>query len=153
MFFEFILTKNQFQKNKNQNIPIHFLIFFIFQFCLWNWKMKNEKLPKFALFFNQKTNYTFGTWINNPCMESIIQKINFLKNKNCIFPFFKFWNMDLNSDSHLPKKFFIICLNHSPSKMMKNAFYIILKALFVLKIFKFLSWLFRHVEKAAELER
>ena len=96
MFLEFILIKNQFQKHKNQNIPIHFLIFFIFQFCLWNWKMKNEKLPKFALFFNQKTNYTFGTWINNPCMESIIQKINFLKNKNYIFSFFKFWNMDLN---------------------------------------------------------
>ena len=31
--------------------------------------------------------------------------------------------------------------------MMKNAFYFILNALFVLKIFKFLSWLFRHVEK------
>ena len=32
-----------------------------------------------------------------------------------------------------------------PLKMMKNAFYFTLKALFVLKIFKFLSWLFRHV--------
>ena len=52
--------------------------------------MKNEKLPKFVLFFNQKTNYTFGAWINDPCMESIIQKINFLKNKNYIFSFFKF---------------------------------------------------------------
>ena len=30
---------------------------------------------------------------------------------------------------------------------MKNAFYFILKALFVLKTFKFLSWLFRHVAK------
>ena len=29
-------------------------------------------------------------------MESIIQKINFLKNENCIFSFFKTWNMDLN---------------------------------------------------------
>ena len=35
----------------------------------------------------------------------------------------------------------------SPLKMMKNAFYFIIKALFVLKIFKFLSWLFDHVEK------
>ena len=43
------------------------------------------------------------------------------------------------SDSHLPKKLFIICFNDSPSKMMKNAFYLILKALFVLKIFTFLS--------------
>ena len=35
------------------------------------------------------------------------------------------------------KKFFFICFNNSPSKIMKNAFYFILKALFVLKIFRF----------------
>ena len=35
---------------------------------------------------------------------------------------------------------------------MKNAFYFILKALFVLKIFKFLSWPFGHVGKTAWLE-
>ena len=35
----------------------------------------------------------------------------------------------------------------SPLKMMKNAFYFTLKALFVLKIFNFLSLLFSHVEK------
>ena len=35
--------------------------------------------------------------------------------------------------------------NESPLKMMKNAFYFTLKALFVLKLFKFLSWLFGHV--------
>ena len=33
----------------------------------------------------------------------------------------------------------------STLKMMKNVFYFTLKALFVLKIFKFLSWLFGHV--------
>ena len=43
----------------------------------------------------------------------------------------------LKSDSHLSKK--IICFSGSPLKMMKNAFYFILKALFVLKIYKFLS--------------
>ena len=37
------------------------------------------------------------------------------------------------------KKKVFICFNGSPSKMMKNAFYFILKALFVPKIFKFLS--------------
>ena len=31
--------------------------------------------------------------------------------------------------------------------MMKNTFYVTLKALFVLLIFKFLSWLFGHVAK------
>ena len=44
-------------------------------------------------------------------------------------------------------------ITESPLKMMKNAFYFTLKALFVLKIFKFLSWLFGHVEKTAQLER
>ena len=43
----------------------------------------------------------------------------------------------LKSDPHLPKIFFDICFNDSPSKMMKNAFCFILKAHFVLKIFKF----------------
>ena len=35
----------------------------------------------------------------------------------------------------------------SPLKMMKSALYFTLKALFVLKIFKFLSWLFGHLAK------
>ena len=35
----------------------------------------------------------------------------------------------------------------SPLKMMKNAFYFTSKALFVLKMFKFLSRLFDHVSK------
>ena len=55
----------------------------------------------------------------------------------------------IKSDSHLPKKVFIIYFNDCPSKMMKNSFYFILKALFVLKIFNFLSRLFGHVEKTA----
>ena len=36
--------------------------------------------------------------------------------------------------------------------MMKNAFYFILKTLFVLKMFKFLSRNFGHVKKTALLE-
>ena len=48
--------------------------------------------------------------------------------------------------------FFIFILRQfsaaeSPLKKMKNAFYLISKALFVLKIFKFFSWLFGHVLK------
>ena len=45
----------------------------------------------------------------------------------------------LKSDSQLPQKILFICLKGSPSTMMKNAFYFFLKALLVLKIFKFLS--------------
>ena len=47
----------------------------------------------------------------------------------------------------------VICFIESPLKMTKNAFCFILKALFVIKIFKFLSWLFGHLEKTAWLER
>ena len=54
---------------------------------------------------------------------------------------------------HSPsKKDFFIHLNDSPSKMMKNTFYFILKALVFLKIFKSLSWHFGHVGKTAWLE-
>ena len=35
----------------------------------------------------------------------------------------------------------------SPLKMMKNTFYFTIKALFVIKIFKFLPWLVGHVKK------
>ena len=45
------------------------------------------------------------------------------------------------------KKIYVICLIESRLKMMKNVFYFILKVLFVLKIFKFLSQIFSHVER------
>ena len=48
-------------------------------------------------------------------------------------------SLNIKVAPHLSKIFIIICFNDSPSKMVKNAFYFILKALFVLKIFKFLS--------------
>ena len=34
-----------------------------------------------------------------------------------------------------------------PLQMLENSFFFVLKSLSVFKIFKFLSWLFRHVEK------
>ena len=58
----------------------------------------------------------------------------------------------LKLGSHLQKDC-VNCFMESPLKMMKNAFYYILKTLFVLKIFKFLSWLFGHAEKTTSLER
>ena len=65
--------------------------------------------------------------------------MNDFKSKTSVF-------LNLKSGSHLPKKF-VICLIESPLKIMKNTFYFLLKALFVLKIFKFLSRLFGHVGK------
>ena len=51
------------------------------------------------------------------------------------------------------KALFVLLITGSPLKEMENAFYFTLKALFVLKIFKFLSLHFGHVEKTARLER
>ena len=82
--------------------------------------------------------------------NTILHFVQFLQMKQqyCIVkPVIK---VNLKSDSHLPKK--NIYFNDSPSKMMKNA-YFILKAICVLKIFKFLSWIFGHAEKTTWLER
>ena len=46
-----------------------------------------------------------------------------------------------------------ICFNESPLKLMKNVFCFMLKTIFVLKIFKFLSSLFDHVEKRLDWKR
>ena len=54
---------------------------------------------------------------------------------------------NLKSGLSPSKKNCVICLTESPLKMMKNAFYFILNALFVLKIFKFLSQHFGHIGK------
>ena len=43
-------------------------------------------------------------------------------------------------------------VTESPLKMMKNAFYFTSKALFILKIFKFLSWLFGLISKRLDLK-
>ena len=48
---------------------------------------------------------------------------------------------------YLQNKMCFICFSESILKIKKIAFYFILKALFVLKIFRFLFWLFGHVVK------
>ena len=59
----------------------------------------------------------------------------------------------LKSDSHLPNKIIFYLLQWKPFKNDKNAFYFMLKALLVFKIFKFLLWFFGDVEKTAWLGR
>ena len=59
----------------------------------------------------------------------------------------------INVGLPLFKIFFFVSVTESSLKMIKNAFYFILKALFILKISKYLSWLFGHIEKTAWLER
>ena len=49
--------------------------------------------------------------------------------------------------THTFQKIVFVDFNESPLKMMKNAFYFMLKALLFLQIFTFLYWLFGYVEK------
>ena len=68
---------------------------------------------------------------------------------------FWFWEELRRIKVRLPtskRRFVLIFFYDIPSKIMKNAFYFILKAIFVLRIFKFFSWLFGHEEKTAWLE-
>ena len=49
-----------------------------------------------------------------------------------------------------PSNFFFNCFNKSSFKLMKNYFYFMLKVLFILEMFKFLSCLFGYVEKCLD---
>ena len=100
------------------------------------------------------------TWfvcdINRPSKELPVQS-KLLKHKNKMWKLSRIKNKEdgvvpvsllltvntfqtcLKSGSHLPKKTCVICLIETPLQIMKNALYFILKALFVLKIFKFVA--------------
>ena len=59
---------------------------------------------------------------------------------------------NLKVGSWTSKKICFVCFNESPLKTMKNAFHLVIRALYILKIFKFLSWLIGHAEKRALLK-
>ena len=88
-------------------------------------------------------------WFTASCSPKNFWKyLNYLFSDQLLFlpSYRKFLSIFLKVGPHPQKKSFIY-FNESPLKMIKNAFYFILRALFVLKIFKFLSWLSGHVEK------
>ena len=65
------------------------------------------------------------------------------------FKIFKTFSKFLWLKVRLPpsKKVAFICFNEHRLKVIKNAFYFMLKAIFVVEISKFLSWLLGYVEK------
>ena len=84
--------------------------------------------------------YCFSCYVSEKCLNIyfLIQKWSRLLVFLCWF-------------SHPLKKIFI-CFNESPLKMMKNAFYLLLKALLVLKILNIFPGVFGDIEKTAWLE-
>ena len=103
-----------------------------------------------SLFCMSRSRTTKIYWV----FISITSYKAFLKNKKrsgtSLLTSFRGW-LKVGLSSSRQNSF--ICFNESPLKMMKNAFYFIWKALFVLKIFKFFSWVFGYIEKTAWLER
>ena len=124
------MTKNYFHRDFNVSLEDAFMKSF------WNLNGLKGLISGPKCFKNRN---------KTTCFDLILYRFWFVNSK-------RIQNQFLKSGSHLPK-FLFVCFNDSPSKMSKNAFYFILKSLFVLKIFKFLSWLFGHVEKTAWLER
>ena len=102
--------------------------------------------------------------LNNICIEIVSQPACYVIILKLTLAFlsshFPTWSKELGQKFKYLKvgftpseKVCVICFIKGPLKMMKNAFNFILKALFVLKMFNFLLWLFGHVEKTAWLER
>ena len=77
--------------------------------------------------------------LHTTCVKYVEQDKEFML---VVFVFVFFFNLD----SHFQKKLLYL-LQWKPFKNDKKSFYFILKALFFLKIFKVLYWLFGHVEK------
>ena len=94
--------------------------------------------------------YPFSTWSLYPLFSESLRYIKF-KNLDEIAII---TNVYLHLKvSCLPKKTLLFASMIALQKWWKMLFYFILKVLFILKIYKFLSWLFGHVGKTAWLER
>ena len=88
----------------------------IFKLTVCNRSKSNEKKKN-----NEKLDCRKNKCVKNKMVKNLLQK------------------RSLKSYSNLAKTNCVICFIESALKMMENAFYFILKALFVLKIFKFLT--------------
>ena len=115
------------------------------------WSPTNLFFTMFAPIIKQSVNFDFLDFLGWAVGDFLY--LEFLYMSVYIFGKFCFWNFE---DYHHVKIQFSLfkgtvsgprqfLANESPLKMMKSAFYFTLKALFVLKIFMFLSWLLGHV--------
>ena len=83
-------------------------------------------------------------------MKLLEQKVLLKWNEKHFFLVWKVLSIRLEVGLSPSKKFVFIYFNASPLKIMKDAFYFIWKAFFVLGIFTFLSWLYGYVEKGLD---
>ena len=124
---------------------------------LWNCHRSNENLSELISWDKkilQKTTCggrDLSSWQNIVDLKFIynyIVRIHLLK---CSM---KRWKVvQTQGGTLLFQKYCFTCFNDSPLKMIKDAFYFILKTFFILKIFKLLSGIFGYTEITAWLER
>ena len=95
-------------------------------------------------FYCQNCLHSFATEKKLESHKKVCENKDFC---NVIMPYEDTKILEFNIEPSPSKKTCVIFLTESPLKVMKIAFYFILKALIVLKIFKFLSRLFGHVSK------
>ena len=128
--------QSEFSKNANSSIhgnikkmfePTFLQLYFLIEYCFWpcNIVILCFKLLATLIYLKPKMHNV-----------AAIGSANWLYSPLCIV---------------LPKEIVLFAWLKHPIKMIKNAFYFLLKALFVLKIFKFLSRIFGHVAKATWL--
>ena len=96
---------------------------------------ENSELPKTTAYFHKRFCYRQKLYFIT------LRFVGSLRATDII------WILIFSSFKGAPSGLRPFLASESPLKMMKNAFYFTSKALFVLKIFKFLSWLFGHVAK------
>ena len=104
----------------------------------WNWS-SNSSVYFINAFYNSLNvqNWPKNCW---PLLRLIAIALNLVKN---------YLKVGLSPSKQ--KSFYLFY--ESLLKMIKNPFCFILKALFVLNMFKFLSWLFGYVEKNALIRK
>ena len=114
------------------------------QYKILNVKLSNLQLSKFKSGIKNGTEVTFS--LLSKVVGASNDETNFWN--KLLLTKINLWRLHKAGPSPSEKNIFV-CFNENPFKMMKIAFYFILKALFVLKIFKLLSWLFGHVVETA----
>ena len=121
-------------------------IYMFTRLVTYNTYMRSFQYKILNVLFSNKILYTFGITPSPLCSfcnlydETPLHIFYECNGVKCLWvDLIQCFQNNLKPGSHLPKKILFICFNESHFKKMKNVFYFILKALFVLKIFKFLS--------------
>ena len=135
---------------RNQSFDLHCKSNYWFLYEIQHWaEMSLSELTNrlFKIYFNNlsahhtKWSNTLKQFIGKNLNNSLAKANEFFE---CVWPFCGVGTWRVKGALSVLRQFLA---TESPLKMTKNALYFTLRALFGLKIFKFLSWIFVHVEK------